>query len=102
MKLVLMAVALLPCNSPIAHDHVENVSTVYACPDTAKLFWREIPETPTEVARFKHIQSIREYDLPPFAKAAVGKQAEAPPPKVVKKAKAKPKKKKAKKKRRRG
>lgn len=102
MKLVLIAVALFPCESVIAHDQRQNVSTVYACPNTARMYWQEIPETPLEVARLLHIQSIREYDLPPFAKAAVGKKTEAVAPKITKKAKSKPKKKKFKKKRRRG
>lgn len=108
MKLVFLAITLLPCQSVVVPD--QNTSVVYVCPDTAKIHWREIPETPIEVARFKHIQSIARYDLPPFAKAAEGAAAEKPKAekaKTKKKAsatvkKAKKKKVKYKKKRRRG
>lgn len=94
MKMVLVAVTLMSCNSVIVEDVGRKETVVYGCSNTARLYYEERPEGPMDVARMKHYWSLPRDDRPPLPVVEDKPKAEV--------AKAAKKKAKRKKKKRRG
>lgn len=92
MKSVIFAISLLPCQSEILAEPLDNVTVAFSCPKTAIVHWWEEPEGPTDIAKMKHYYSLPRDDRPPLPVAK--KKAEATTAQATKK--------KRKKKRRRG
>ena len=94
MKMVLVGIAVLSCNSVTVESVSRKETVVYACPNTTRMYYEERPEGPMDIAKMKHFWSLPRDDRPPLPVAEDKPKAEAK--KAVKK------KTKRKKKRRRG
>jgi hypothetical protein len=81
MKMLLVAIIALPCNSAVSVDDVASTTVVHACSNTVRYVWHERAETPMEVARQKHWRSLPRDDKPPIVAAkevAPKKEAKKP------------------------
>ena len=94
MKMVLVAITVMACNSVTVESMSRKETVVHACPNTARFFYEERPQSPMDIARMKHFWSLPRDDRPPLP--VVEDKPKAEVKKVVKK------KTKRKKKRRRG
>lgn len=91
MKMVLVAITVLSCNSVTVESVSRRETVVHACPNTTRLHYEERPENPMDVARMKHYWSLPRDDRPPLPAVE-----EKPKAEVKKAAKKKPKRKKKK------
>lgn len=66
MKMVLVAITVLSCNSVTAENAARKETVVHVCPQTARLFYEERPESPMDIARMKHYWSLPRDDRPPL------------------------------------
>lgn len=66
MKMVLVAITVLSCNSVTAENAARKETVVHVCPQTARLFYEERPEGPMDIARMKHYWSLPRDDRPPL------------------------------------
>lgn len=64
MKMVLVAITVLSCNSVTAENAARKETVAYVCPRTARLLYEERPENPMDVARMKHYWSLPRDDRP--------------------------------------
>lgn len=94
MKMVLVGIAVLSCNSVTVESVGRKETVVHACPNTTRMYYEERPEGPMDIAKMKHYRSLPRDDRPPLPVAEDKPKAKAK--KAVKK------KTKRKKKRRRG
>jgi hypothetical protein len=66
MKMVLVAIMVLSCNSVTAENAARKETIVHACPNTARFFYEERPQSPMDIARMKHYWSLPRDDRPPL------------------------------------
>lgn len=91
MKMVLVGIAVLSCNSVTVESVSRKETVVHACPNTTRMYYEERPENPMDVARMKHYWSLPRDDRPPLRVVEDKPKAE-----IKKAAKKKPKRKKKK------
>lgn len=85
MKMVLVAITVLSCNSVIVDSVSRKETVAHACPQTARLFYEERPEGPMDIARMQHYWSLPRDDRPPLPLPVVEDKPKAEVKKAVKK-----------------
>ena len=91
MKMVLVGIAVLSCNSVTVESVGRKETVVHACPNTTRMYYEERPEGPVDIAKMKHYRSLPRDDRPPLPVAE-----DKPKAKAKKAVKKKPKRKKKK------
>ena len=77
MKMVLVGIAVLSCNSVTVESVSRKETVVHACPNTTRMYYEERPEGPMDVARMKHYWSLPRDDRPPLPVVEDKPKAEA-------------------------
>lgn len=66
MKMVLVAITVLSCNSVTVESVDRKETVVHACPNTTRMHYEERPEGPMDIAKMKHYRSLPRDDRPPL------------------------------------
>lgn len=69
MKMVLVGIAVLSCNSVTVESVSRKETVVHACPNTTRMYYEERPEGPMDIAKMKHYWSLPRDDRPPLVVA---------------------------------
>lgn len=77
MKMVLVGIAVLSCNSVTVESVSRKETVVHACPNTTRMYYEERPEGPMDIARMKHYWSLPRDDRPPLPVVKDKPKAEA-------------------------
>ena len=77
MKMVLVGIAVLSCNSVTVESVSRKETVVHACPNTTRMYYEERPEGPMDIARMKHYWFLPRDDRPPLPVVKDKPKAEA-------------------------
>lgn len=66
MKMVLVAITVLSCNSVTVESVDRKETVVHACPNTTRMHYEERPEGPMDIAKMKHYRSLPRDDRQPL------------------------------------
>ena len=77
MKMVLVGIAVLSCNSVTVESVGRKETVVHACPNTTRMYYEERPEGPMDIAKMQHYRSLPRDDRPPPAVAEDKPKAKA-------------------------
>ena len=77
MKMVLVGIAVLSCNSVTVESVGRKETVVHACPNTTRMYYEERPEGPVDIAKMKHYRSLPRDDRPPLPVAEDKPKAKA-------------------------
>lgn len=77
MKMVLVGIAVLSCNSVTVESVSRKETVVHACPNTTRMYYEERPEGPMDIAKMKHYWSLPRDDRPPLPVVKDKPKAEA-------------------------
>ena len=77
MKMVLVGIAVLSCNSVTVESVSRKETVVHACSNTTRMYYEERPEGPMDIAKMKHYWSLPRDDRPPLPVVKDKPKAEA-------------------------